>query len=558
MTDHNQVQAIAQAARGRTPREKKPVPTPQRLHATAVRPTHISLAWKPVHVPGHRVTYEVARNGRRIAQVAHHARFDDRRVAPSTTYRYKVRVRMGRRLGRFTRPISVRTPALPPPPAPTLTEAMVNRMFWRAGFGPTAADRLQWTGESSSALVEHFLTAPYGLTPTATPPTDDGNPIDPLASDRELQMEWLDRMQRATNPFVERMNFFWHRHFAVSRDTGIPATLLLAYRDRLRRYSDFATNPSANFHDLALEMTTQDAAMSTYLTGFLNVKNSPNENYAREFMELFTLGVTNEQGIPNYSQNDVHELARAFTGYTLNQSTGVVSFNPKQYDTGFKTILGRSGAFDAPAAVAIVLSQPSHGRFLVRKLWSEFIEAPIPADAEAQLVSTYVSSGLQLAPVLRGILSHPLIFDSLNEPTMIKPPVVYTVGLLRALGAPLRDNWQTAPLYNMQQQPYHPPNVAGWEGGLSWMTTSTSSARFDLVVRCQQLLPVLADIPVEPPQAALTRAYVTCGAPWLSPQTWASLLAFAQQAPVKTAAQRRARQYAMQAFILGGPDGQVM
>jgi uncharacterized protein (DUF1800 family) len=371
-------------------------------------------------------------------------------------------------------------------------------------------------------------------------------------------LEWLDRMQRATNPFTERVNFFWHRHWAVSRDSGIPSAFLLAYRDRLRRYSDFAANPNASFHDLALEMTTQDAAMSMYLNGFQNVKNKPNENYAREFMELFTLGVTDQNGNPNYTQTDVHELARAFTGYTLNQSTGVVSFNPALADTGTKTILGHTGNFDASGAVAVVLSHQNHPAFLVRKLWSEFIAAPIPPDAQARLIYTYVASGLRLAPVLQGILSHPLIFDSLSEPTMIKPPVIFTVGVLRALGAPLRDRWQTDALAHMQQQPYHPPNVAGWEGGASWMTTTTSSARFDLVVRCQGLLPAVADVPGESWQSALTRAYQSCGAPWMSAQAYGTLAAMARLAPTATAAQRRERQYALVAFMLGGPDGQVM
>ena len=237
---------------------------------------------------------------------------------------------------------------------------MVERLFWRAGFGPSAADRQQWTGQPVEALVEHFLTTPYELAPTSTPPTYKGNPINPLASDPELQMEWLDRMQRVTNPFPERLNLFWHRHWAVSRDSGIANSDLLAYRDRLRRYSDLAGNPTARFRDLALEMTTQDAAMSRYLTGYLNVKGAPNENYGREFMELFTLGVTNAEGVPNYTQTDVHELARAFTGYSLNGETGVVSFTPARFDSATKTIFGHTGAFNAAEGVALVLSQPNH------------------------------------------------------------------------------------------------------------------------------------------------------------------------------------------------------
>ena len=372
-------------------------------------------------------------------------------------------------------------------------------------------------------------------------------------------MEWLDRMQRTVNPFVERMNFFWHRHFAVSRDAGIPSSFLVAYRDRLRRYSDFQANPTASFNDLALEMSTQDAAMSLYLTGNLNRKAAPNENYAREFMELFTLGVTDASGRPNYSQNDVHQLARAFTGYTsVDYGTGQVTFSPGNFDTGTKSFLGWTGALDAPAGVKIVLSQPNHGPFLVNKLWNEFIAAPIPGDALASLSAFYTSGGRQLAPVLRYLLRHPLMFDSLDEPAMIKPPVPYTVGLLRTLAAPLRDTIQTSALADMQQQPYHPPNVAGWEGGRSWMTTTTSVARFQLVVSLQKLLPSPADIPAETPQQALDRAYAACGSPWLSAQSRSILAAYAQQAPAATASQRVERYLALGELILGGPDGQVM
>jgi uncharacterized protein (DUF1800 family) len=355
------------------------------------------------------------------------------------------------------------------------------------------------------------------------------------------------------------MNLFWHRHFAVSRDAGIPSSFLVAYRDRLRRYSDFQANPTASFNDLALEMTTQDAAMSLYLTGNLNRKTAPNENYAREFMELFCLGVTDASGRPNYSQNDVHQLARAFTGYTnVNYSTGQVTLSPGNFDSGSKSFLGWTGTFDATAGVRIVLAQPNHGPFLINQLWNEFIAAPIPADALASLSAFYTSGGRQLAPVLRYLLRHPLMFDSLDEPTTIKPPVVYAVGLLRTLGAPLRDTIQTNALGDMQQQAYHPPNVAGWEGGLSWMTTTTSVARFQLVVSLQKLLPAPADIPGETAQQALDRAYAASGSPWLSAQSRSILSAYAQQAPASTANARVERYLALCELILGGPDGQVM
>lgn len=298
--------------------------------------------------------------------------------------------------------------------------------------------------------------------------------------------------------------------------------------------------------------------MSQYLTGYLNTKSAPNENYAREFMELFTLGVTNAAGVPNYSQNDVHQLARAFTGYTLDQATSTISFNPARHDTGVKAIFGWSAPLDAQQAVAVVLAQPNHPLFLISKLWSEFIRTPIPADALFSLCAAYANGGRQLMPVVRGILNHPLIFESLAEPNLIKAPVVYAAGVLRALGAPLKDTWQTDALGNMQQQLYHPPNVAGWEGGPSWMNTTTSVARFDFIIRCQGLLPAVPDVPGESGGAAFLRALQIAGSPWLSPPVTTALLAYANSAPASTTAKRRQRIYSLVAFILGGPDGQVM
>jgi uncharacterized protein (DUF1800 family) len=546
---------------------------PERLHCVKVTSSLVAIAWRRSHDHGPRVHYEVLRDGRRLAHVRT-PRFDDRRVSPGTAYRYTVRAIDGDRDSKRSRILFVKTPATaaaavvaatpappppPPPPPPTLTQAMVDRLFWRAGFGPSDAERAQWTGQPVSALVDFLVSAPNVLAPSTTPPTYYGNPIDPLDSDDELQMEWLDVMTRSTNPFVERLTFFWHRHFAVSKDAGIDSPTLLAYRDRLRRYADFATTPTASFHDLAVEMTTQDAAMSLYLTGFENVKSSPNENYAREFMELFTLGVTDANGNPNYTQTDVHNLARAFTGYQLNQSSspGVVTFTPQLADRGTKTILGQTAKFDALGAVALVLSQPSHAPFLVSELWNEFIAEPIPADALASLTSIYLQGATTLQPLLRGILSHPLIFDSLDEPAMIKSPVVYTVGVLRATGAPLQAV-QTDALADMLQQPYHPPNVAGWPGGLAWMTTGTSVARFSLIPECQGTMASLTDIPAETPDQAYARAYAAVGSPWLSAATQAALQSLAATAPATRSSQRLERQYALRSLMLGGPDGQVM
>jgi uncharacterized protein (DUF1800 family) len=214
-----------------------------------------------------------------------------------------------------------------------------------------------------------------------------------------------------------------------------------------------------------------------------------------------------------------------------------------------------------------VLAQPNHAQFLIRKLWAEFIASPIPQATLDGLISTYRTSGFQLKPLLRGILTDPLIFESLAEPNLIKPPVVYLVGVLRAFGAPLKGASMQGAMSNMQQRIYRPPNVAGWEGGLSWLNTNTVQGRWDLITRVQYLKYSSAyagtahapdDVPAETPEQAVTRVHLSVNRPWLAQGTRDSLLAYATTAPVTTAALRRQRIYTLQALMLGGPDGQVM
>ena len=557
----------------------------------------VTLAWKSPRGGTEPEAYLIFRDGRRIARTKRRA-YTDRRAKPGR-HRYEVLAvdAKGRRsrpsqIVRVRVPREVPSPAAPagpdPPPLPepilgsTLTAAMVDRLFWRAGFGATQAQRDTWVGRGHLNLVDWLLNTPPSLVATSTPPLTSSNlPIDPLASEDELVMEWLDRMQRAVNPLRERLAFFWHRHWAVSRDDGIPATWLVAYRDRLVNAAD----PARSFRQLAWEMTTTDASMSMYLNGNQNVRGRPNENYARELMELFCLGPTAPNGDPNYTQDDVAGLARALTGWRLNSddaspSYGVVTFAPNSFETGAKTFLGRTlpalgraaNANDGPAAVNAaldaVLGHPSHKQYLIRKLWSEFIATPITDATLAELMAVYDPAG-PLRPLLRAILGHPLIFESLEEPNLIKPPIVYLVGVLRQLGAPMKGNSMTAALTNMQQRPYRPPNVAGWEGGMAWLNTNTVQGRFDAAVRAQVLTygatsyPRSGQVEVdrgagETAAALVERAHASVGRPWLSPATRDALLAYATAAPMTNLQQRRQRFYTVQALMLGGPDGQVM
>ncbi len=285
-------------------------------------------------------------------------------------------------------------------------------------------------------------------------------------------------------------------------------------------------------------------------------------------------------------------------GVTPNPDYGKITFAPNQFHMGKKVFLGRTiapvsgstnpatnpaslqwGPDSVNQAIDIVLSHPQHAQFLIRKLWTEFIAGPIPQATLDALVAAYRSSNYQLRPVIRGILTSPQIFESLNEPNLIKPPIVYVAGVVRQLGSPLKGNHVRAALNAMQQQPYRPPNVAGWEGGLSWLNTNTVMGRFDMVVKAQYLkysnyyrnteTPVPPagvnypqDVNPETPQAVFDRAYAAVNRPWISDATRSALIAWAGTTAAlpatHTPAQRRQRFYALQAMILGGPDGQVM
>ena len=284
-------------------------------------------------------------------------------------------------------------------------------------------------------------------------------------------------------------------------------------------------------------------------------------------MELFCLGVTNAAGQPNYTEVDVREAARAASGWQIddeNPDAAVGYFNRSRWDDGQKTVLGRTGAFGHRELVDAVLAHPSHAPFLTAKLWSEFIPGAPDAATLRDLVRVYTRSGFRLKPLVRRILTHPAMLDSIKEPNMIKPPIVQAVGTMRALGLGITDDTLLRSLTDMGQVPYFPPSVAGWEGSLAWLNTNTALARFALanrlLVKQYAALPTKApeDVAGETPVQAFQRAHQAVGRPWLAKGTISSLRYYAANAKAVTANDRIARQRVLRAFMLGGPDAQVM
>ncbi len=217
-------------------------------------------------------------------------------------------------------------------------------------------------------------------------------------------------MVRSTNPFVERLGFFWHRHFANSRMSVSPPQLLTQQNDLFRRYADLGANPNAAFGDLAHEVTI-NPSMLRFLTGEYNVKGAPNENYARELMELFGLGVTGPAGTPNYSEDDVKQLAKAFSGWQIddtNPDAASSYFTPDRWYNGPKIVFGKFGNYKYADAVDLVLAHPSHPSFLMTKLWNEFVAAPPDAaDAGEAHRDVHGRRAASSSRVLEQILTHP-------------------------------------------------------------------------------------------------------------------------------------------------------
>src|SRR4051812_46819106 len=264
-------------------------------------------------------------------------------------------------------------------------------------------------------------------------PTDSaGNPLSPEDGYGHDHLFWLHRMVRSDQPFVQRMALIWHDWFATS-NSGVDSQRLM-----LEQYELFRSAGRGSFEEL-LRQVTINPAMLAWLNGFQNRRRAINENYGREVMELFTLGA--DRGA--YTERDVRELARCLSGWradwTPEQGLSNVRFDTARWDPGYKTVFGKTGTYKWDDAYRLCVYHPMHPSFFVTKLWSYFIPTPIGEADRKSLEATYVNNDFQVLPLVRAILMHPLLYQG---PRMVKPPVVFAAGLLRALRRPVnRTEW---------------------------------------------------------------------------------------------------------------------
>ncbi|NNE00108.1 MAG: DUF1800 domain-containing protein [Pirellulaceae bacterium] len=343
-------------------------------------------------------------------------------------------------------------------------------LFRRAGFAATRSELDQAVANDPQVVIDRVVAV-------EREPDDFRDQMRSLiraslatGNVKRLSAQWVYRMLATPVPLLEKTTLFWHGHFATSAAKVQDAELMQQQNDLLREYA------VGDFGKLLLEVS-RDPAMLIYLDSVTNRKSHPNENYAREIMELFCLG----EG--NYSEQDVRELARCFTGWEIKRKK--FRFNRYQHDTKTKSLLGARGNFGGEDAVAVVARQAAAPRFIVSKLIRYFVMDE-PAAGEslvAPLARQLRDDDFRIAPTIARILGSNLFFSEHSRARKIRSPVDVGIGFLRSLNGST-DSYQLADsLEQLGQGLYYPPSVKGWDGGRTWINSSTLLGRSNLIRR---------------------------------------------------------------------------
>ncbi len=338
------------------------------------------------------------------------------------------------------------------------SRSAATHLLWRTGFGASADEIQQATQDGLDKTLDRLLAPPvetveFGKADALLRQAafDSGNIAD-------LKTWWLHRMTASSNSLVEKLTLLWHNHFATSNAKVDSVPLMAAQNDLLRRES--LGSFRRVLHDMA-----KDVAMLVWLDSNSNRKRHPNENFAREVMELFSLGVG------NYSEHDIQEAARAFTGWHVRN--GEFWFNAIQHDTGEKIVFTKRGNFDGGEVVELCLEHPACPRFLAFKLLRQFVE-PSPSKEHIDALAARIRQhNFEWRPILRELFASRLFFSEQARQSIIKSPVELLLGAVRQMKA--KPNLQSLVRLSAElgQDIFEPPTVKGWDGGRLWISSTT-------------------------------------------------------------------------------------
>ena len=349
--------------------------------------------------------------------------------------------------------------------APLGEASRVSHLLWRAGFGASPGELARFREMGLQATIDHlvdFDSVDDGALETRLAAQE----LDLEQSLNQLQRWWLQRMAYTARPLQEKMTLFWHGILTSSFRIVGRGPYMIEQNDLLRERG-------MGRYDELLKAVSRDPAMLIYLDSRTNKKAAPNENYSRELMELFSLG------IGHYTEEDVRESARAFTGWQFRRRTGFY-LNARQHDNGLKTFLGRTGNFDGDDVVDIIMEQPAAAEYVCTRLWSFFAYPDPEPEVVARLADVFRTHGTEVRPVVRAMFESDEFYGSRARAAHVKSPVELAVGAVRALGVETDFRPLDKPIEQMGQALFMPPNVAGWPGGATWINSSALLQRVNM------------------------------------------------------------------------------
>ena len=352
----------------------------------------------------------------------------------------------------------------------------IARLFHRTGFGPKPGEFSAALSAGVTSTRSKVLTAP-SRTSFVTPPvlTDLGprpaaNSPAVVEFSQQLRYQiqllflwWLDEMVASPHTLQEKMTWFWHGHWATSIGKVNYALPMFNQNVTMRKYA------LGNFSDFAKAMFS-DGALQVWLDGQENTVKAPNENLSREMMELFVLGVN------RYTEKDVKELARSFTGYQVSRTTGTVTYNARRRDTAPVTVLGKTAAMSPEEVIGHLVSQNNSALFIAERVWFRFVSSQEPLPQDHPMIKAFADRDIYA--LMKSLVESPAL--SQEQYSMVKSPVEWFIGLCRALAITPSKLPSPTKLYGyfekLSQVPFSPPNVGGWPTDQAWL--SSASAQF--------------------------------------------------------------------------------
>lgn len=348
----------------------------------------------------------------------------------------------------------------------TDAELKLNHLLQRAAFGPTPETLKRFKGKDLAVVVDELFADSATITDLlylSKPNTKDNGKVSAvktallfIKSQKEkdqLNLAWIDRMAVAQATLREKMTLFWHNHFATGTNF---AYLMQVQHNTLRKHAlgSFRTM----LHDIS-----KDPAMILWLNNQQNKKDAPNENFAREVMELFTLGEGN-----GYTEDDIKDAAKAFTGWSVNQK-GEYEFKTNQHDNGYKTVFGKTGNYNGNDIIDMLLAKRETAVYLCRKIYRTFVNNIVNEDHVQEMAARFFRSDYDISDLMKTVFNSEWFYEKENIGSIVISPVELIVKMKRICKVEVEDEQMLAFQHVLGQTLFSPPNVAGWKGGKSWI-----------------------------------------------------------------------------------------